>query len=36
MLDHKIADKTGFSRSWVSLQTTEYWKQKMITKDEKK
>jgi hypothetical protein len=33
--DHEIAKNTGFSVSWVGNQTTEYWKQKMLNKNEK-
>jgi hypothetical protein len=33
--DHEIAKNTGFSVRWVGNQTTEYWKQKMLNKNEK-
>lgn len=30
--DIEIAKRTGFSVSWVGIQTAKYWKQKMIDK----
>lgn len=34
--DVEIEDLTGFNRGFITSTTTDYWKQKMINKDEEK